>query len=234
LNAKHTWIVLGAVGVVGGLTVAWRESGLSPKPRPAVSFAATESAPVLTREDVRVQVVRPTRGTLERRTVQPGSLHSFESAALFAKVSGYLKTQQVDIGDKVKRGQVLALIDAPELDIEVQRLDAALTQAKAEVEQMRAHLGATQAKWQAAVAGVTQAEAEVGRATAQRTFREKQYQRIKRLFDLNSIDERLVDEKLDEMEAARAAERAAQAAVATARAEVVAAAAQIEEAKANG
>ena len=99
---------------------------------------------------------------------------------------------------------------------------------------MRAHLGATQAKWQAAVAGVTQAEAEVGRATAQRTFREKQYQRIKRLFDLNSIDERLVDEKLDEMEAARAAERAAQAAVATARAEVVAAAAQIEEAKANG
>ena len=62
--------------------------------------------------------------------------------------------------------------------------------------------------------------AELGRATAQRSFREKQYRRIKKLFELNSIDERLVDEKQSEMEAAQAAERAAAAAIVTAMADV--------------
>ena len=75
---------------------------------------------------VQVQVVKPTRGGLEQTVRQPGSVHAFEWAALFAKVSGYLKTQRVDIGDSVKRGEVLAEIDAPELESEVQEAAAAL------------------------------------------------------------------------------------------------------------
>ena len=127
----------------------------------------------------------------------------------------------------------MAEIDAPELEAEVQEAAAALAQARSEVEQMRARIVTAEAKWQASVAGVTQTEAELGRATAQRIFREVQYQRIKNLFDLKSIDERLVDEKEDEMQAARSSEKAAQAAIVTAKADVAAAAANIEEAKAN-
>lgn len=144
-----------------------------------------------------------------------------------------MKTQRVDIGDAVQQGEVLAEIEAPELEAEVHEAVAALAQAKSEVEQMRARIVTAEAKWQSSVAAVAQAEAELGRATAQRVFREIQYERIKKLFDLKSIDERLVDEKEDEMQAARSSEKAAQAAIATAKADVAAAAANIEEAKAN-
>ena len=47
--------------------------------------------------------------------VQPGLVHAFNKAELYAKVSGYLIHQKVDIGDAVKKGQVLAEIDVPEL-----------------------------------------------------------------------------------------------------------------------
>lgn len=200
---------------------------------PVSKETAKEPAGAAVPGTVRVQTIKPATGGIERTTVQPGSLYSFESAALFAKVSGYLKTQDVDIGSKVGQGNTLAEIDAPELDIEVQQLSAALVQAKAEVDQMQAHLETAKAKRDAAVAAAAESEADLGRSTAQRTFREKQYHRIKKLFELNSIDERLVDEKQDEMEAAQAAERAAQAAIVTAKANIAAAVAGIKEADAN-
>ena len=48
---------------------------------------------------VRVDVVKPRPGGLVRQTIQPGSVHAFESVDIYAKVSGFLKTQEVDIGD---------------------------------------------------------------------------------------------------------------------------------------
>jgi len=242
------------LAIAGGVVVVWRAIGWRHKPGPAAADSAgttqamespgaaasaetagpgTDPSASAAAGDVRVQVVKPQPGGLARSTVQPGSLHAFEWAALYAKVSGYLKTQQVDIGDRVKRGQVLAEIDDPELDVAVEQSVAALAEAKARVDQTKAHVVTARAKWEAAVAAVAQAEAELGRATAQRVFRQVQYERIKHLFDLNSIDERLVDEKQDERDAARAAEGAAKAAIATAKANVAAAAAEIVEAQAN-
>jgi len=233
-RSKGGWVAIGTAVLAGITFIVW--NGIS-APRRTVSAAVENEAndsPVQTAESgVQVPVIKPTRGGLEQTVRQPGSVHAFEWAALYAKVSGYLKTQRVDIGDSVKQGEVLAEIDAPELEAEVQQATAALAQAKSEVEQMKARIVTAEAKWQAAVAAVVQAEAELGRATAQRVFREIQYQRIKSLFKLNSIDERMVDEKEAEMQAARSAEKAVQAAIATAKADVAAAAATIEEAKAN-
>jgi len=78
---------------------------------------------------------------------------------------------------------------------------------------MKAHLVTDQAKWQAAVAAVTQSEAELGRATAQRGFREKQYRRIKSCSNSIPSTNGLSTKKQSEMEAAQAAERAAAAAI---------------------
>jgi RND family efflux transporter MFP subunit len=46
----------------------------------------------------------------------PGNIQAFNKAAIYARVSGYLKSWQTDIGSPVKAGQVLAVIDAPDLD----------------------------------------------------------------------------------------------------------------------
>ena len=53
-------------------------------------------------DSVAVNVVRPVRGLMDRLTVQTGSVHAMEIVKLRANVSGYLKTQTVDIGDRVR------------------------------------------------------------------------------------------------------------------------------------
>src|SRR5260370_42209487 len=51
------------------------------------------------------------------RTLElPSAIHGFIETQVHAKIAGYLKAIYVDKGDRVKRGQVLALLDSPELD----------------------------------------------------------------------------------------------------------------------
>ncbi|HVB82068.1 MAG TPA: efflux RND transporter periplasmic adaptor subunit [Candidatus Binataceae bacterium] len=69
-----------------------------------------------------VVVIRPQRGAAVRAITLPGDVVGYYQSALYAKVTGYLKNILVDKGDRVKKGQVLANIEVPELR---QRLDRA-------------------------------------------------------------------------------------------------------------
>ena len=69
-----------------------------------------------------VVVIRPQRGEAVRTITLPGDVVGYYQSALYAKVTGYLKDILVDKGDRVKKGQVLANIEVPELR---QRLDRA-------------------------------------------------------------------------------------------------------------
>jgi RND family efflux transporter MFP subunit len=180
-----------------------------------------------------VETRHPTAGGMARTTEQPGSAHSFQSAELFSKVSGYLKTQLVDIGSVVKRGELLAELDVPELVQELERDKAHLRQAQSEVAQAQSNVGAVMAEQKAAEAYVVQTQANAKRSESERQFREKQYKRIRDLNDLDSVEERLVDEKLDQLQAAQSAELAAQSAVVTAQQQVAAAAARVSRAEAD-
>ncbi|HZO80881.1 MAG TPA: efflux RND transporter periplasmic adaptor subunit [Candidatus Binataceae bacterium] len=70
----------------------------------------------------RVVVIRPQRGEAVRSLTLPGDVVGYFQSALYAKVTGYLKQIFVDKGDRVKKGQVLAEIEVPELR---ERLDRA-------------------------------------------------------------------------------------------------------------
>ena len=61
----------------------------------------------------------------------PAELLPYEQSELFARVQGYVKEMKVDIGDKVRRGQILALIDAPELNTKQAEYQSALQAARA-------------------------------------------------------------------------------------------------------
>ncbi len=63
----------------------------------------------------------------ERKVQLTGEAHPYASVTLFAKVSGYLKEIRVDKGDRVKEGEVLAVIESPELD---RQYDAAVADAR--------------------------------------------------------------------------------------------------------
>ncbi|MDI3291302.1 efflux RND transporter periplasmic adaptor subunit [Polyangium sp. 15x6] len=79
----------------------------------------------------RVEVLTPKATSSDRSLVLPGSIRPLEETVVYPRVSGYVRKWNVDIGDKVTEGQVLAEIDTPELDRELMQANAELTQAKA-------------------------------------------------------------------------------------------------------
>src|SRR6201993_829785 len=88
----------------------------------------------------RVEVVRPRRVTVAQRLQTNATLEAFEEADLFAKVSGYLSDVRVDIGDHVKTGQVLAVIDVPEMKQELAEAGAQLESKRSSLESARRQL----------------------------------------------------------------------------------------------
>jgi RND family efflux transporter MFP subunit len=92
-----------------------------------------------------VNVVRPGTGTNPSSLDLPGRLEAFSRASLYSRVAGYLKSWTVDIGASVKAGQVLAEIEAPDLD--QQLLQARATLASAEASEALAEV--TAKRWNA-------------------------------------------------------------------------------------
>jgi HlyD family secretion protein len=164
---------------------------------------------------------QPTR----RTTTPPGSVIPDKSAELYAKVSGYLKEfkldrdgKSVDIGSRVEKDQVLAVIDMPELVKEVDRDRAALKRANSTVAQMSAR--------------VTTAEAEFKAAESMLTFRTKVHARLAALERRKVMDMRVVDEKEEQMHAAEETKNAAAARILQAEADLEEALAEVELAQA--
>src|SRR4030088_2007399 len=70
----------------------------------------------------------------------PGSITPITEAYVYARAAGYLKRRYVDIGDRVSAGQLLAEIDAPDLDQQVAQAQATLSQAEGQLGQAEATL----------------------------------------------------------------------------------------------
>jgi RND family efflux transporter MFP subunit len=78
-----------------------------------------------------VSVVHPKRGALKDEIVLPGNIQAFTISPVYARTSGYLKKWYVDIGGRVKSGQLLAEIETPEVDKQLDQARADLTTAQA-------------------------------------------------------------------------------------------------------
>lgn len=201
-------------------------AGEKPVPlRNLVTLIRTTARPVAT--------ARVGRRTTGRTTVQPCSLVPYEWAALSARVTGYLAAVRVDIGDAVKRGDVLATIEAPELRVDLDRARAKLQQAQARLKQARAGVRTGQAGLQAGKAKLRQAEAEVARAEADVRYRTKAMERLKDLLKKSVIGQHAVDEEQGRYDAAAAGLDAAKTTVEAARAGLDEAQAAVEAARAT-
>lgn len=89
-------------------------------------------------------VVSVTHGTLANTLTVAGEFLPYQEVELHAKVAGYVRRINVDIGDKVKEGQVLATLDVPELQAQVQGAQAGVRETQAEI--VRATNDVTRAK----------------------------------------------------------------------------------------
>ena len=85
-----------------------------------------------------VAVVKVKRADLARRVEFTAELMPYQDVNLYSKVAGYLRTISVDIGDRVKAGQVLATLDLPEQEADLARAKAVYEKAKLNYDQLRA------------------------------------------------------------------------------------------------
>jgi HlyD family secretion protein len=180
-----------------------------------------------------VEVVVPRAGGLERICLQPGSVEPYEAADLYSKVSGYLLEQHVDIGARVRAGDVLARLSVPEYEKQVKQDRAEVVRARAHVDQMLAAITTAKADLGAATAGIALAATEKKTKVSYRVLREKQRDRIKYLVDRQALESKLGDEQEDQLQAAISADLAATESVNAARQKVAAARARVQQAEAD-
>jgi RND family efflux transporter MFP subunit len=109
-----------------------------------------------------VTVVQPERATSGPTLTLPSRLEAYSRAPIFARVSGYLKSWNADIGAHVRAGQLLAEIETPELDQQIVQAKADLVSAKA-----NADLAQTTAKrWQSMLGTDAVAQQDVDQRTS--------------------------------------------------------------------
>lgn len=117
------------IGVIAGLTLLagaaawWFTKQIQPSP--ASPVVTLEEFPA-SRQDQKaaVQVMKPVRRTIVQTLTVPGNVSPWYQATLYAKVPGYLKWIGFDKGDEVKKGQLLATIEAPEIEDQYRQAEA--------------------------------------------------------------------------------------------------------------
>ncbi len=170
---------------------------------------------------VQVEISKPVRRAMTRTLNMPATLTADESVDLFANVSGYIESVQVDIGDRVSAGDVLIKISVPEM------LDE-LRQATAILEARRTRVEALKAKVTQAESRVQTAAAQVERFEAERHLRRITLQRQEALRKGNAIPEQALDDSKGGLAVADAQVRIAGTNVDAAKAERLSAEADVK------
>ena len=104
-----------------------------------------------------VATITPKQGVSGQKIVLPGDIEGWYEAPIYARVSGYLKAWYFDFGAHVQKGQLLAEIDAPDLDARLAAAKAKLVSAQAQVnvrDAERKFADTTYARWRDSAKGV--------------------------------------------------------------------------------
>lgn len=146
----------------------------------------------------------------------PATIEGFESADLYAKVGGYLKSISVDLGDVVKEGQALAVIHIPEIEKQLAQKRSQHELAKAESLQAVALVDEAKSRLDALTAAVTEAETMRTQKQALYDFEKSNFERISKLASSGAIQTELLDAAQYKLKAAEAEQMSVTAKVATA------------------
>ncbi|MGI3775854.1 MAG: efflux RND transporter periplasmic adaptor subunit, partial [Janthinobacterium lividum] len=121
---KRTTLALLVLVVAAGGSVAWGLWSRSTALAALKTTAEDESVP-------RVELISPQKGPPTRSLDLPGNINAWAEAPIYAQVTGYVRSWDKDIGATVKKGELLATIDAPALDEQLGTAQANLAVADA-------------------------------------------------------------------------------------------------------
>jgi HlyD family secretion protein len=183
----------------------------------------TEGTVTSVSEPPTVQLIKPEYRKIVRVVGQPSFVEAYERTSIYPKVTGYIKKWNVDIGDKVKKGDVLATLFVPELeeDWETKKATVRLDQERVDlalkvVEVAKADVEAAKARLEEAQALVEKYKSDVDRWKSE-------VDRLQRETDRGVVDPQVLLESRNQLGMSTAAWKAALATVAKAKAQLLSA-----------
>jgi multidrug efflux pump subunit AcrA (membrane-fusion protein) len=142
-HSKLYWLIFAGIVILAAILVIF----LGWLPRHKRQQQIEQQAKERTQSVPKVQVLKVLRGPAISELLIPGTTLAYEEAYIYARASGYVSRRLVDIGDRVHAGQLLAVIDAPDLDKQVAQARSALQQSESNLAQMEAQLHLAALTW---------------------------------------------------------------------------------------
>ncbi|WP_165074372.1 efflux RND transporter periplasmic adaptor subunit [Paludisphaera rhizosphaerae] len=178
-----------------------------------------------------VQIVKPTPRTIVRTVGQPSFIESYERTSIYPKLTGYIEKWNVDIGDKVKKGDVLAKLFVPELveDFGTKKATVVLDEHRVELAQKLVQVADADLK--ASQAALAESRSILGKYTAEVERWDIEVKRLDREVKRNVVDPQILLESTNQLKSSTAARDAAQSSIDKAQADVLSREAALAKAK---
>jgi multidrug efflux pump subunit AcrA (membrane-fusion protein) len=180
-----------------------------------------------------VRLTQPRVRTIVRTVGQPSFIEAYERTSVYPKVTAYIDKWIVDIGDKVKKGDVLAKLFVPELveDFATKKAIVTLDTEKVELAKKRVEVASANVK--ASAARLDEAKSILGKYEAEVVRWDTEVARLKREVQRGVVDPQILLESTNQSRSATASRDAAKATIRKAEAELFSDEAALAEAKVN-
>lgn len=169
-----------------------------------------------------VRLTMPEVRTLVKHVGQPGFIEAYERTSIYPKLMGYIEKWNVDIGDKVKKDQTLATLFVPELLESYQTKKATVKLDQEKIALAEEAVRVANAQVQAADADVVAAKAQLGQYQAQVDRWDTQVKRLNREAESGVVDQQVLLESRNQLQASTASRDAAKALILKAEADLLA------------
>jgi HlyD family secretion protein len=168
-----------------------------------------------------VRVINPELRTIVRVVGQPSFVESYERTSIYPKLTGYIEKWVVDIGDKVKKGDLLCKLFVPELveDLETKKATVGLDGER--VQLARVNVDVASANVKAAEAGLAESRAILSKFDAEVERWNSEVARLTREVDRGVIDRQVLLESTNQLKSSLASKDAAKSRIMTSEAELL-------------
>jgi HlyD family secretion protein len=170
-----------------------------------------------------VEVITPPIRKIVRTVGQPSFLESYERTSVFPKLTAYIEKWNVDIGDKVKKGQTLATLFVPELVEDYETKKATVELDKERIELAKKVVTVAQADVKSAIAGLGEAKAILDKYEAMVERWDSEVKRLQNEVSRGVVDPQVLLESSNQLKSSTAAREAAKATIAREEAELLSA-----------
>ncbi|HTU26839.1 MAG TPA: efflux RND transporter periplasmic adaptor subunit [Pirellulales bacterium] len=199
---------LGIAGLLAALTL------------PGCSHKHKAEAVTVSSAPPEVRIIQPQRHNIVRVVGQPSFVETYERTSIYPKLTGYVKKWYVDIGDRVKSGQVLADLFVPEIEEDCETKKATVTLDEQRVELAKQTVAVATANVKAAEAHLKSAKAIWGQYDAQAVRWDSEVKRLGREVKRGVVDAQVLLESENQFRASSSARDAAEAEIVKAEADL--------------